>query len=155
MSLSVKGVTVAAPSRSASAMQACVSRSTPACWPAGSLLIRVYTAARIPLNYRWWYHPNILRLQPHLHTVHAIAMLQRRRRSRWACSWEATVPTSHRWIPKSMNVQYLEKATTSLRAHAQLDPPEFTSITDGAEIVVPVGVVTTASRWCTPTSPAG
>jgi hypothetical protein len=40
-----------------------------------------------------------------------------------------------------MNVQYLEKATTSLRAHARLDPPEFTSITDGAEIVVPVGVV--------------
>src|SRR6476661_5268632 len=52
-----------------------------------------------------------------------------------------TVPTSHRWIPKSMNVQYLAKATTSLRAHARLDPPEFTSITDGAEIVVPVGVV--------------
>jgi Domain of unknown function (DUF4442) len=48
---------------------------------------------------------------------------------------EATVPTSHRWIPKSMNVQYLEKATTSLHAHARLDPPKFTSI------VVPVSVV--------------
>ena len=51
---------------------------------------------------------------------------------------EATVPTSHRWIPKSMNVVYPEKATTSLRAQARLDPPDFTSITDGAEIVVPV-----------------
>ena len=54
---------------------------------------------------------------------------------------EATVPTSHRWIPKSMNVQYLEKATTSLRAQARLDPPDFISIVDGTEIVVPVSVV--------------
>jgi hypothetical protein len=53
---------------------------------------------------------------------------------------EATVPTSHRWIPKAMTVQYLQKATTSLRARAQLDPPDFTTITEGAEIVVPVGV---------------
>ena len=29
---------------------------------------------------------------------------------------EATVPTSHRWIPKAMTVHYLEKATTSSRA---------------------------------------
>jgi Domain of unknown function (DUF4442) len=54
---------------------------------------------------------------------------------------EATVPTSHHWIPKAMNVQYLEKATTSLRAQARLDPPDFNSITEGAEIVVPVSVV--------------
>jgi acyl-coenzyme A thioesterase PaaI-like protein len=54
---------------------------------------------------------------------------------------EVTVPTSHRWIPKSMNVQYLEKATTSLRAQARLDPPDFISIVDGTEIVVPVSVV--------------
>src|SRR6476619_5711470 len=51
---------------------------------------------------------------------------------------EATVPTSHRWIPKAMNVQYLQKATTSLRATARIDPPDFTSITDGTELVVPV-----------------
>jgi hypothetical protein len=54
---------------------------------------------------------------------------------------EATVPTSHRWIPKSMTVQYLEKATTSLRAQARLVPPDFGSITEGTEIVVPVRVV--------------
>jgi hypothetical protein len=54
---------------------------------------------------------------------------------------EATVPTSHRWIPKAMTVQYMEKATTSLRAHAGLDPPDFTSITEGTEIVAPVSVV--------------
>jgi hypothetical protein len=40
-----------------------------------------------------------------------------------------------------MNVQYLEKATTGLRAQARLAPPDFDSITDGAELVVPVSVV--------------
>ena len=35
----------------------------------------------------------------------------------------------------------LEKATTSLRAQARLAPPDFTSITEGAEIEVPVSVV--------------
>jgi hypothetical protein len=35
----------------------------------------------------------------------------------------------------------LEKATTSLRAQARLDPPNFISIVDGTEIVVPVSVV--------------
>ena len=37
----------------------------------------------------------------------------------------------------------LEKATTSLRARAQLEPPDFTQITDGSdgfELVVPVTV---------------
>jgi acyl-coenzyme A thioesterase PaaI-like protein len=54
---------------------------------------------------------------------------------------EATVPTSHRWIPKAMNVQYLQKATTGLRAQARLEPPDFDSINDGVELVVPVSVV--------------
>jgi hypothetical protein len=54
---------------------------------------------------------------------------------------EATVPTSHRWIPKAMNVQYLAKATTSLRARARLDPPDFDAIREGTEIVVSVSVV--------------
>jgi Domain of unknown function (DUF4442) len=51
---------------------------------------------------------------------------------------EATVPRSHRWIPKAINAEpVLEKATTSLRARAELDPPDFT---DGVELVVPVTV---------------
>jgi hypothetical protein len=72
---------------------------------------------------------------------------------------EATVPTSHRWIPKAMNVQYLTKATTSLRATARLEPPDFDAIHDGTEIVVPVSVVDRAgvevvhadiTTWVTP-----
>jgi hypothetical protein len=35
----------------------------------------------------------------------------------------------------------LEKATTALRARARLEPPDFDSIIDGVELVVPVSVV--------------
>jgi hypothetical protein len=58
-----------------------------------------------------------------------------------------------------MNVQYLEKATTSLRAQARLQPPDFASITEGAEVVVPVSVFDRAgaevvhadiTTWVTP-----
>ena len=35
-------------------------------------------------------------------------------------------------------LQYLEKATTGLPAQARLEPPDFDSITDGVELVVPV-----------------
>jgi len=37
-------------------------------------------------------------------------------------------------------VQYLEKATTSLRARDEPDPPDFAQITDGVHLVVPVTV---------------
>jgi len=37
-------------------------------------------------------------------------------------------------------VAYLAKATTSLRATARLEPPDFAAITDGTEVVVPVSV---------------
>jgi len=39
-----------------------------------------------------------------------------------------------------MRSRLLAKATTSLLARAQLDPPDFTQITDGVELVVPVTV---------------
>jgi acyl-coenzyme A thioesterase PaaI-like protein len=75
----------------------------------------------------------------HLHTVHAIASCNAAEIA-MGMLMEATVPTSHRWIPKAMNVRYLEKATTSLRAQARLQPPDFALITEGAEVVVPVSV---------------
>jgi hypothetical protein len=39
-----------------------------------------------------------------------------------------------------MTVQYLGKATTSLHARAQLDPPDFAQLTDGVDLIVPVTV---------------
>ena len=53
---------------------------------------------------------------------------------------EATVPTTHRWIPKAMTVNYLDKATTSLRATARIDVPDFAAITEGVELAVPVSI---------------
>ena len=121
--------------------------------PGGSRLFSAAAMARVP--YFASIVPHVVRMEPgfaevtvpkwffvynHLHTVHAIASCNAAEIA-MGMLMEATVPTSHRWIPKSMNVQYLEKATTSLRARAGLDPPDFTSITDGAEIVVPVSVV--------------
>ncbi|MDT5154259.1 MAG: hypothetical protein QOI01_5992 [Mycobacterium sp.] len=53
---------------------------------------------------------------------------------------EATVPSTHRWIPKAMTVSYLQKATTSLRATARIDPPDFRLVSEGTELVVPVSV---------------
>jgi acyl-coenzyme A thioesterase PaaI-like protein len=76
----------------------------------------------------------------HLHTVHAIA----------ACNvaelamgmlCEATVPTSHRWIPKAMTVHYTAKATTRLRATARLEHvPDFATLTEGQDLVVLVTI---------------
>ena len=121
--------------------------------PGGSRLFSAAAIARVP--YFASIAPHVVRMEPglaevtvpkwffvynHLHTVHAIASCNAAEIA-MGMLMEATVPTTHRWIPKSMNVQYLTKATTSLRAQARLEPPDFTSITDGTEIVVPVGVI--------------
>lgn len=76
----------------------------------------------------------------HLRTVHAIASCNAAEAA-MGMLMEATVPTTHRWIPKSMTVAYLTKATTSLCATARLDAPDFSAITDGIEVTVPVSVV--------------
>jgi acyl-coenzyme A thioesterase PaaI-like protein len=84
--------------------------------------------------------PKWFGIRNHLGTFHAIA----------ACNLaeiamgmlcEATVPTTHRWIPKAMTVEYLAKAETGLRAVAQLpETPDFAAITEGAELTVPVRI---------------
>lgn len=120
--------------------------------PAGSALFSAAMMARVP--YFASVLPRVQKMEPgrcevtapkwigvynHIGTFHAIA----------ACNlaevamgmlMEATVPTSHRWIPKAMNVAYLGKATTSLRAVATLDVPDFSAITEGTDVVVPVSV---------------
>src|SRR5699024_2096426 len=98
--------------------------------------------------------PHVVRMEPglaevrvpkwffvynHLHTVHAIASCNAAEAA-MGMLMEATVPPTHRWIPKAMTVQYLAKATTSLLATARSDPPDFTRIEDGVELVVPVSV---------------
>jgi acyl-coenzyme A thioesterase PaaI-like protein len=120
--------------------------------PLRSRLFSVAAMARVP--YFASVLPHVRRMEPgiaevdvpkwffvhnHLHTVHAIASCNAAEMA-MGMLMEATVPTTHRWIPKAMNVQYLQKASTSQRATARIDPPDFTAITEGAELVVPVSV---------------
>lgn len=53
----------------------------------------------------------------HLGTVHAIAMCNMAELAGGTMT-EVTVPATHRWIPKGMTVEYLQKATTDLVAVA-------------------------------------
>jgi acyl-coenzyme A thioesterase PaaI-like protein len=75
----------------------------------------------------------------HLKTVHAIASCNAAEMA-VGMLMEATVPTAHRWIPKAMNVQYLQQATTSLRATARIEVTDFGALTEGVDLVVPVSV---------------
>ena len=121
--------------------------------PGGSLLFSAAAMVRVP--YFASVLPHIVTMEPgyaevrvpkwffvynHLHTVHAIASCNAAETA-MGMAMEATVPTSHRWIPKAMNVQYLAKATTSLRAQARLDIPDFDAITDGTDVVVSVAIL--------------
>ena len=139
--------------------------------PGGSRIFSAAAMVRVP--YFASIVPHVRRMEPgfaevsvpkwfyvynHLGTVHAIASCNAAELA-MGMLMEATVPTSHRWIPKAMTVQYLQKATTSLRAEARVDPPDFDAITDGAELVVPVSVFDDAgtevvhadiTTWVTP-----
>src|ERR1044072_5446566 len=103
--------------------------------PGGSRLFSAAAIARVP--YFASIAPHVVHMEPgfaevpvHMcffintpsHPVHAIASCNPAEMA-MGMLMEATVPTSHRWIPKAMNVRYLEKATTSLRAQARLEPP--------------------------------
>ena len=120
--------------------------------PGGTRLFSAAVVARVP--YFASILPHVVRMEPglaevkvpkwffvhnHLHTVHAIASCNAAEMA-IGMLMEATVPSSHRWIPKAMTVHYLAKATTSLRAQARLVPPDFSQITAGVDLVVPVRV---------------
>jgi acyl-coenzyme A thioesterase PaaI-like protein len=121
--------------------------------PGGSRLFSAAAMARVP--YFASVLPHVVRMEPgfaevtmpkwffvhnHLATVHAIASCNAAEMA-MGMLMEATVPTTHRWIPKAMNVQYLRRATTSLRATARIELPDFRLITEGTELVVPVAIV--------------
>ncbi|MGH3432500.1 MAG: hotdog fold domain-containing protein [Thermocrispum sp.] len=74
----------------------------------------------------------------HIGTFHAIATCNLAEAAMGMLA-EATVPASHRWLPKGMTVRYVAKAESSLRAVAQLDElPEFGQ--EPFELPVPVTV---------------
>lgn len=80
----------------------------------------------------------------HIGTVHAIAMCNMAELAGGTMT-EVTVPSSHRWIPKGMTVEYLKKAETNLIAIAS--PVEENYDWDKAgEYLVNVDVFDTANE---------
>lgn len=83
---------------------------------------------------KWW------GIRNHIGTFHAIAACNLAETAMGMLS-EATVPNTHRWIPKGMTARYLTKATTGLRAEAKLpELPDWAAITEGRDLVVPISI---------------
>lgn len=82
-------------------------------------------------------------VQNHLGTVHAIAMCNLAELAA-GMLMEATVPTTHRWIPKGMSVEYLQKAETDLRGVAT--PEVAVEFGEAQDYVVLVEVFDTAGQ---------
>ena len=81
--------------------------------------------------------PNRRAVHNHIGTVHAIAMCNLAEMAAGTMI-EASLPRSHRWIPKGMTVQYLAKAETHLCAEIDLEFPDFGD--QGEDFVIPVDV---------------
>jgi acyl-coenzyme A thioesterase PaaI-like protein len=92
----------------------------------------------------------------HLGSVHAIALCNLAEMTMGVVA-EATVPATHRWIPKGMTVNYTAIARGTMHAEALLDLPELGD--DGVEVPVRIGVTDDAGTpvfdaeiriWITP-----
>ncbi|MDM1278005.1 MULTISPECIES: hotdog fold domain-containing protein [Acinetobacter] len=80
----------------------------------------------------------------HLSTVHAIAMCNMAELAGGTMT-DATVPHTHRWIPKGMQVEYIKKATTDLIAIATPAEPNFLW-NEGSDYLVNIEVKNTAQE---------
>ncbi|WP_132992076.1 hotdog fold domain-containing protein [Gordonia zhaorongruii] len=95
----------------------------------------------------------------HIGTFHAIAACNLAETA-MGMLMEASVPTTHRWLPKGMTSQYLAKAETRLTAHAEFaEPIELATLTAGTDVVVSIRIVDTEgtevvhcdiTTWVTP-----
>jgi acyl-coenzyme A thioesterase PaaI-like protein len=73
----------------------------------------------------------------HLGTVHAIALCNLAEYTMGAVA-EATIPPTHRWVPKGMTVEYTAKARGTMHATATLQLPA--RLTDRTELPVDIVV---------------
>lgn len=138
-------------------------------WPGGKWLFTRAVCWRAP--YFGTIRPRFIELRPgyavasmrkrravqnHIGTVHAIAMANLCELVAGTMT-EVTVPTSMRWIPKRMEIEYLGKAGTDLKAQAVIDPmpgfgqaadlPVATEVVDASGEVVVRAVIT---MWVSP-----
>ncbi|MDY6942777.1 MAG: hotdog fold domain-containing protein [Pseudomonadota bacterium] len=75
----------------------------------------------------------------HMRTVHAVAMANLVELTASACV-QMSIPRSARWIPSGLNIRYLKKARSDLRAVCRFDPPDWQTKQD---IEIPVDVFDT------------
>lgn len=105
--------------------------------PAGDKIFSMFFARKAP--YFATISPTITQLRPnfcevrfkkhksvenHIRTVHVIAICNALECAMGACA-EASIPSDLRWIPKGMDVKYTAKATTDIRATAEIDPASW------------------------------
>lgn len=77
------------------------------------------------------------RVQNHIGTVHAIAMCNLAELAAGTMV-DASIPATHRWIPKGMTVAYQAKAKTDVQAVATLRPDQ--SFGDSEDVPVDVAI---------------
>lgn len=83
--------------------------------------------------------PNRRGMRNHLGTFHAIASCNMAEIAGGIMT-DATVPSTHRWIPAGMTVEYKDRATTGVTSIARLDTiPEFGD--ESMDLIVPVDVL--------------
>lgn len=78
----------------------------------------------------------------HLKTVHAIAMANVCELAAGTLT-EVSIPSHMRWIPIHMQINYLRKAKTDVKAVAKLDLPTWK---DNQDMVVPVSVFDSSNQ---------
>lgn len=81
----------------------------------------------------WWGVRN------HLGTVHAIACCNLAELVA-GTTCDMSLPETHRWIPKGMQVNYLKKARGRMRAVARVDGLDTLAADESREVVVPVDI---------------
>ena len=81
----------------------------------------------------WWGVHN------HLGTVHAIACCNLAELAA-GTTLDISLPDTHRWIPKGMQVSYLKKAKGTLTAVATVEELNAISADEGREVVVSVDI---------------
>ena len=74
-------------------------------------------------------------IQNHIGTIHAIALCNGAELAA-GVGIEATIPDAWRWIPKTMTVRYLAKATREARLEATITLPDDIGV--GYDCVIPV-----------------
>lgn len=84
----------------------------------------------------------------HIKTFHAIAACNAAETAMGMLA-EASVPNTHRWLPKGMRTEYVTKSTGGLVATATADLPDFSQITKdsgGQTVTVTIDYVDKAGK---------